>query len=91
VRALGVPFLGVASLRTLGPVLHAAQTRDTHLDTTHVNVVRMPLIALLLYFFRILPSGNESLWGISWCSFVIVELSWGLGMGLGANPFLIFV
>ena len=48
----------------------------------------MPLIALLVYFFRILPSGSESLRGISWRSFVIVGLTGGLGMGLGANLFL---
>ena len=81
-------FLALAASVLWGLSSTLLKPATSHLDTTHANAVRMPLIALLVYFFRILPSGNESLRGISWRSFVIVGLTGGLGMGLGANLFL---
>ncbi len=59
-----------------------------HLDPLHANAVRMPIIALMVYGFRILPSSNEKLKGISLKSLLIVGLTGGLGMGLGAYLFV---
>ena len=81
-------FLALAASVLWGLSSTLLKPATSHLDTTHANAVRMPLIALLVYGFRILPSGNESLRGISWRSFVIIGLTGGLGMGLGANLFL---
>ena len=81
-------FLALAASVLWGLSSTLLKPATSHLDTTHANAVRMPLIALLIYGFRILPSGNESLRGISWRSFVIIGLTGGLGMGLGANLFL---
>ena len=81
-------FLALAASVLWGLSSTLLKPATSHLDTTHANAVRMPLIALLVYGFRILPSGNESLRGISWRSFVIIGLTGALGMGLGANLFL---
>ena len=81
-------FLALAASVLWGLSSTLLKPATSHLDTTHANAVRMPLIALLIYGFRILPSGNESLRGISWRSFVIIGLTGALGMGLGANLFL---
>jgi drug/metabolite transporter, DME family len=59
-----------------------------HMSAIQTNAVRMPLIALLLLFLRVLPSGNERLRGISWRSLCIVGGTGLLGMGLGAYLFI---
>ena len=58
------------------------------LSPAQANAVRMPLIALLVYLIRVLPSGNERLRGIGWRSFLIVGSTGILGMGLGAFLFI---
>jgi len=59
-----------------------------HLSPIQTNAVRMPLIALLIYVIRVLPSGNNALRGIGWRSFFIVGATGVLGMGLGAYLFV---
>ena len=48
----------------------------------------MPIIAVIVYGLLILPNSRESLKGISLQSFLIVGLTGGLGMGLGAYLFV---
>ena len=52
------------------------------------NAVRMPMVALFLFFFRILPSDGESLRTFDRRSFLVVALTGVLGMGIGAYLFL---
>ena len=48
----------------------------------------MPIIAAMVYGLLILPNSRESLKGIRLQSFLIVGLTGGLGMGLGAYLFV---
>jgi len=59
-----------------------------HLTLVQANAVRMPMVALFLYFFRILPSDKESLSVFDRRSFLVVAGTGVLGMGLGAYLFL---
>ncbi len=59
-----------------------------NLSSIQTNAIRMPLIAILVYLVRVLPSGNRELRGISWRSFLIVGSTGILGMGVGANLFI---
>ncbi len=59
-----------------------------HMTSLQANAIRMPLIALLVYVVRVLPTGNRRMSGISWRSFLIVGMTGVLGMGLGANLFI---
>tara|TARA_B100000886_G_C20372488_1_gene470238 strand:+ start:584 stop:1246 length:663 start_codon:yes stop_codon:yes gene_type:complete len=55
-----------------------------HMSAIQANAIRMPLIALLLFVVRVLPSGNEHLRGIRVRSLLIVSATGLLGMGVGA-------
>ena len=59
-----------------------------HFTLVQANAVRMPMVALFLYFFRILPSDRESLRAFDLRSFLVVAATGVLGMGLGAYLFL---
>jgi len=59
-----------------------------HLTLIQANAVRMPLVALLLLAFRILPSRTEGLRAFDRRSFLVVAATGLLGMGLGAYLFV---
>ena len=59
-----------------------------HMSSLQANAIRMPLIALLVYLVRVVPSGNRRMRGISWRSLLIVGMTGVLGLGLGANLFI---
>ena len=59
-----------------------------HMSTIQANAIRMPLIALLLFVVRVLPSGNEHLRGIQVRSLLIVSATGILGSGVGAYLFI---
>lgn len=59
-----------------------------HMSAIQTNAIRMPLIALLLFVVRVLPSGNERLRGIRVRSLLIVGATGLLGMGVGAYLFI---
>jgi DME family drug/metabolite transporter len=59
-----------------------------HMSAIQTNAIRMPLIALLLFVARVLPSGNERLRGIRPRSLLIVGATGLLGMGVGAYLFI---
>ncbi|MFT5088624.1 MAG: DME family drug/metabolite transporter [Planctomycetota bacterium] len=59
-----------------------------HMSSIQANAMRMPLIALLVFVVRVLPSGNETLRGIRARSLLIVGGTGLLGMGLGAYLFI---
>lgn len=81
-------FLALAASVLWGLSSTLLKPATAHLDPVHANAVRMPLIALMVYGFRILPSSRETLKDISLKSFAIVGLTGGLGMGLGAYLFV---
>ena len=81
-------FLALAASVLWGLSSTLLKPATAHLDPLHANAVRMPIIALMVYGFRILPSSRETLKGISLRSFLIVGLTGGLGMGLGAYLFV---
>jgi hypothetical protein len=58
------------------------------MSSIQANAMRMPLIALLVFVVRVLPSGNETLRGIRARSLLIVGGTGLLGMGLGAYLFI---
>ena len=59
-----------------------------NMTSIQANAIRMPLIAFLLFFLRVLPSGNENLRGIKLKNLLIVSATGILGMGLGAFLFI---
>ena len=58
------------------------------MSPVQANAVRVPMIALLVYLIRVLPSGDERLRGIGWRSFLHVGATGILGMGVGAYQFI---
>lgn len=73
-------FWGLSSV-TLKPAI-------AHLTLIQANAVRMPMVAIFLFFTRILPSEKESLRAFDLRSFLIVASTGILGMGIGAHLFL---
>jgi drug/metabolite transporter, DME family len=73
-------FWGLSSV-TLKPAI-------AHLTLIQANAVRMPMVAIFLFFTRILPSDKESLRAFDLRSFLIVASTGILGMGIGAYLFL---
>jgi DME family drug/metabolite transporter len=59
-----------------------------HLTLIQANAIRMPMVAVFLYFTRILPGSGETLRAFDSRSFSIVALTGVLGMGAGAYLFL---
>ena len=59
-----------------------------HFTLVQANGIRMPMVALVLFFFRILPSDKESLRVFDLRSFLIIAGTGVLGMGIGAYLFL---
>jgi drug/metabolite transporter (DMT)-like permease len=59
-----------------------------HLSLIQANALRMPMVAVLLLVFRILPSPTESLRSFDLRSFAVVATTGVLGMGVGAVLFL---
>ena len=59
-----------------------------NMTSIQANAIRMPLIAFLLFFLRVLPSGNENLRGIKLKNLLIVSATGILGMGLGGFLFI---
>lgn len=59
-----------------------------NMTSLQANAIRMPLIALLVYVVRVLPSGNRRMRGIGWRSFFLVGITGVLGMGFGAYLFI---
>ena len=58
------------------------------MTSIQANAIRMPVIAFLLFFLRVLPSGNENLRGIKLKNILIVSATGILGMGLGGFLFV---
>ena len=81
-------FLALAASILWGLSSTLLKPATTHLDALHANAVRMPIIAAMVYGLLILPNSRESLKGIRLQSFLIVGLTGGLGMGLGAYLFV---
>tara|TARA_Y100001978_G_scaffold24952_1_gene21391 strand:- start:1333 stop:2103 length:771 start_codon:yes stop_codon:yes gene_type:complete len=61
---------------------------SVHMSVIQTNAIRMPLIALVLFFTHILPSDHERLRGIQVRSLLIVSATGLLGMGVGAYLFI---
>jgi len=59
-----------------------------HLSLIQANAVRMPMVAVFLFLFRILPSGRRSLQAFDRRAFLVVASTGVLGMGMGAFLFL---
>lgn len=59
-----------------------------HLSLIQANAARMPMVALFLFLFRILPSRRESLRAFDLTGFLVVAATGLLGMGVGAYLFL---
>ena len=81
VLALSAAFLWGVSTVILKPGL-------AHIGLIHANAIRMPLVAILLYFTRVLPSRKENLRGVGRRTLLIVAASGALGMFLGSLLFL---
>jgi drug/metabolite transporter (DMT)-like permease len=59
-----------------------------HLTLIQANALRMPMVAVLLFAFRVLPSRTEGLRAFDRRSFLVVAATGLLGMGLSAYLFL---
>ncbi|MEW6751965.1 MAG: DMT family transporter [Candidatus Latescibacterota bacterium] len=84
---LGVALsLAAAGLWGLSSVL--LKPAIAHMTLVQANAVRMPLVALLLYLLRILPSRQERQRALPLRNAAIVAATGVLGMGAGAWLFL---
>ena len=59
-----------------------------HVTLVQANALRMPLVALLLLIFRILPAREASIGRLDRRAFLIIAGSGLIGMGLGSWMFL---
>ena len=84
---IGIAFaLGASILWGLGVVL--LKPALMHVSLIQANAVRMPLVVVLLFAFRIFPVRKTSADRLDFRTFAIIAASGVLGMGLGSWMFL---
>jgi len=79
--ALGAAASWGLSMVFLGPAI-------THLTAIQANAVRLPLVALLLYFTRVHHRRHQELRGLDRRAGLVVALSGLVGMGLSSFTFI---